>query len=85
MTDKIEDQRDTSFARTAAATMAVAGQARSEIAAALGAAVDRLTLALDDARRPGKPLDQVARLTREAPLGALFVAFLAGVAFARRR
>ena len=48
-------------------------------------AVDRLTTVVDDARRPGKPLDTVAKLTRDAPLGALFVAFLVGVAIARRR
>ncbi|MDB5656359.1 MAG: hypothetical protein JWQ94_3972 [Tardiphaga sp.] len=49
------------------------------------AAVDKLTSVVEDARRPGKPLDTVAKLTRDAPLGALFVAFLVGVAVARRR
>jgi len=49
------------------------------------AAVDKLTEVVEDARRPGKPLDTVAKLTRDAPLGALFVAFLVGVAVARRR
>ena len=49
------------------------------------AAVDKLTTVVDNARRPGKPLDTVAKLTRDAPLGALFVAFLVGVAIARRR
>lgn len=48
-------------------------------------AVDRLTSVVDDARRPGRPLDTLARITRDAPLGALFVAFLAGVAISRRR
>ncbi len=49
------------------------------------AAVDKLTSVLENARRPGKPLDTVVKITRDAPLGALFVAFLVGVAVARRR
>ena len=85
MTESSHDAQEAGFARTVSETIAIAGQVRSEIAAALGDAVDRVTAALEDARRPGKPLDRVARLTREAPLGALVVAFLAGVAFARRR
>jgi hypothetical protein len=60
-------------------------ETRGDINEILGRAVDGLTGALDYARRPGKPLDTVARLTRDAPLGALLVAFLVGVAFARRR
>lgn len=36
------------------------------------------------AREPGRPLATVANLTREAPLGSLFVAFVLGVAFATR-
>jgi hypothetical protein len=56
-----------------------------EVAGGLHAAVERLTAAIDDARRPGKPLATVAAITREAPLASLFVAFLFGVAVARRR
>ena len=56
-----------------------------EVAGGLHAAVDRLTCAIEDARRPGKPLATVAAITREAPLASLFVAFLFGVAVARRR
>ena len=41
--------------------------------------------AIDEARKPGKPLATVAAITREAPLASLFVAFLFGVAVARRR
>ena len=41
--------------------------------------------AFDDANEPGKPLATVANLTRQAPLGALFVAFVLGVAFATRK
>ena len=56
-----------------------------EAAGGLHAAVDRLTSAIEDARRPGKPLATVAAITREAPLASLFVAFLFGLAVARRR
>jgi hypothetical protein len=37
------------------------------------------------ARQPGKPLATVSAVTREAPLTSLAVAFLFGVAVARRR
>ncbi|MBR1130169.1 hypothetical protein [Bradyrhizobium iriomotense] len=56
-----------------------------EVAGGLHAAVDRLTLAIEEARKPGRPLATVAAITREAPLASLFVAFLFGVAVARRR
>ena len=41
--------------------------------------------AIEDARKPGRPLATVAAITREAPLASLFVAFLFGLAIARRR
>ena len=56
-----------------------------EVAGGLRAAVDRLTYAIDEARKPGRPLSTVAAIAREAPLASLFVAFLFGVAIARRR
>ncbi|MGY8683089.1 hypothetical protein Q2941_35745 [Bradyrhizobium sp. UFLA05-153] len=56
-----------------------------EVAGGLHAAVDRLTAAIEETRKPGKPLSTVAAITREAPLASLFVAFLFGVAIARRR
>ncbi|MBR0826285.1 hypothetical protein JQ596_12110 [Bradyrhizobium manausense] len=56
-----------------------------EVAGGLRAAVDRLTAAIEEARRPGRPLSTIAAITREAPLASLFVAFLFGVAVARRR
>jgi hypothetical protein len=37
------------------------------------------------ARQPGKPLGTISAITREAPLASLFVAFLFGLAVARRR
>ena len=57
----------------------------TEVSAALGAAVDRLSRAIATARQPGKPLSTISAITREAPLASLFVAFLFGVAIARRR
>jgi hypothetical protein len=56
-----------------------------EIGEIFGDAVDRLSAVVDNARRPGKPLDTLAKITREAPLASLFVAFVVGMAFARRR
>ncbi len=56
-----------------------------EVAGGLRAAVDRLTATVEEARKPGKPLATIAAVTREAPLASLFVAFLFGVAVARRR
>lgn len=57
----------------------------TEVSAALRAAVDRLGEAIATARQPGKPLSTVSAITREAPLASLFVAFLFGIAVARRR
>ena len=56
-----------------------------EVAGGVRAAVDRLTYTVEEARKPGRPLSTVAAITREAPLASLFVAFLFGVAVARRR
>jgi hypothetical protein len=55
----------------------------TELTAALRSAADRLSEAA--ARQPGKPLATVSAITREAPLTSLAVAFLFGVAVARRR
>jgi hypothetical protein len=57
----------------------------SDISAGLQAAVDRLSDAIESARRPGQPLATISAITREAPLASLFVAFLFGIAVARRR
>ena len=56
-----------------------------EVTGALSAAVDRLSAAIANARRPGKPLAIISAMTREAPLSSLIIAFMAGVAVARRR
>ena len=60
-------------------------RAITEISAELGAALDQLSEAIATARQPGKPLSIISAITREAPLASLFVAFLLGVAVARRR
>lgn len=39
----------------------------------------------EKARKPGMPLSILSNIAREAPLGSLLVAFLLGVAVARRR
>ena len=57
----------------------------ADVTTALQAAVDRLTRAIATARQPGMPLSTLSAITREAPLASLFVAFLLGVAVARRR
>jgi hypothetical protein len=56
-----------------------------QVTGALQAAVDRLSDAIAAARQPGQPLSIISAITREAPLASLFVAFLFGVAVARRR
>jgi hypothetical protein len=57
----------------------------TEVSAGLQTAVDRLSRVIATARQPGKPLWTISTVTREAPLASLFVAFLLGVALARRR
>lgn len=57
----------------------------TEVSDGLKNAVDRLSEAIAASRRPGGTLATVSAITREAPLASLFVAFLLGVAVARRR
>jgi hypothetical protein len=61
----------------------------SEIASiasdAAKAAVSTISGAIEDGKKPGKPLDLLSKMTREAPLGMLLAAFLVGRAIARRR
>jgi len=57
----------------------------AEVSEALREAVDRLTRAVEAGRKPGMPLSILSNIAREAPLGSLLVAFLLGVAVARRR
>lgn len=48
-------------------------------------AAQRASAAIREARKPGRPLDLLARIGRQAPLGSILVAFLLGVAVGRRR
>jgi hypothetical protein len=57
----------------------------TEVSDGLRGAVDRLSEAVAASRRPGGALATISAITREAPLASLFVAFLFGVAVARRR
>ncbi|WP_027579558.1 hypothetical protein [Bradyrhizobium sp. Ai1a-2] len=57
----------------------------TEVSDGLRAAIDRLSDAIKTSRQPGGTLSTISAITREAPLASLFVAFLFGVAVARRR
>jgi hypothetical protein len=57
----------------------------TDVTAALQAAIDRLSETIATARQPGRPLATISAITREAPLASLLIAFLFGVAVARRR
>ena len=46
--------------------------------------VKRASAAFDSAKKPGMPLSILANIAREAPLGALFAAFIVGVMVGRR-
>ncbi len=57
----------------------------AEISGAAREAAHRIKSAIEASRRPGMPLSSLSNVAREAPLGSLLVAFLLGVAVARRR
>lgn len=44
----------------------------------------RVSEVFDSAKKPGMPLSVLSNVAREAPLGALFAAFLVGVIIGRR-
>jgi hypothetical protein len=52
---------------------------------AVQATSESIAGAIEDSRRPGGILNQVAKLAREAPLRSLAIAFLAGAIVTRRR
>lgn len=58
--------------------------AMSEISEALQAAAGRISRTIEAGRRPGMPLSVLSNIAREAPLASLLMAFLLGVAVARR-
>jgi hypothetical protein len=58
---------------------------RSALSEGLMDTIGVVNTTIEAARKPGMPLGILSSVTREAPLGSLMVAFLLGVAFARRR
>lgn len=48
-------------------------------------AAQRANSAITEARKPERPLDLLARIGRQAPIGSILIAFLLGVAVGRRR
>jgi hypothetical protein len=57
----------------------------ADVAEAVKGTAHRVSDAIDAGRKPGMPLSILSNIAREAPLGSLLVAFLLGVAVARRR
>ena len=56
-----------------------------EVSETVRGTAHRIGNAIDAGRKPGMPLSILTNIAREAPLGSLLVAFLLGVAVARRR
>jgi hypothetical protein len=59
--------------------------AMADVTEAVKGAAHRVSDAIETGRKPGMPLSILSNIAREAPLGSLLVAFLLGVAVARRR
>ena len=57
----------------------------SKVVDGIQSAAAQASEAIETARRPGMPLDQLVARVRETPLAALAVAFLLGVIVSRRR
>ena len=57
----------------------------AEVSEAVKGTVNRVSGAIEAGRKPGMPLSILSNVAREAPLGSLLVAFLLGVAVARRQ
>ena len=57
----------------------------AEVSEAVKDTAHRIGAAIDKGRKPGMPLSILSNIAREAPLASLLVAFLLGVAVARRR
>lgn len=83
-TEPFETNPQPGVAQRAMDTATDVSRTLGEVTGALRAAVDRLNVTMTEARQPGTPLSTVSAITREAPLASLFVAFLFGIAVARR-
>jgi hypothetical protein len=57
----------------------------AEVSEAVKDTAHRVGNAIKAGRQPGMPLSILSNVVREAPLGSVLVAFLLGVAVARRR
>jgi hypothetical protein len=57
----------------------------ADVTEAVKGAANRVSEAIETGRKPGMPLSILSNIAREAPLGSLLIAFLLGVAVARRR
>ncbi len=57
----------------------------AEVSNAVKGTIDRVGGAIRAGRQPGMPLSILSNVAREAPLGSLLIAFLLGIAVARRR
>jgi len=57
----------------------------TEVSQTVKETAHRIGDAIESGKKPGMPLSVLANVAREAPLGSLLVAFLLGVAVARRR
>jgi hypothetical protein len=75
----------TSLDRTRPASNEPIVSVTDQAAEAFRSASQRINQAIEAISEPGMPLDTVSRLTRQAPLQALAVAFLVGVLLTRRR
>ena len=56
----------------------------AELSEVVKGTVHRVSGAMEAGRQPGMPLSILSNVAREAPLGSLLIAFLLGVAVARR-
>jgi hypothetical protein len=83
-TEQFESHAQPGVAERALDTAADMSHTLGEMVGTLRSAVDRLSETMTEARKPGTALSTVSAITREAPLASLFVAFLFGVAVARR-
>ena len=57
----------------------------AEVSDAVKGTVKGISDTIEAGRKPGMPLSVLSNIAREAPLGSLLVAFLLGIAVARRR
>ena len=73
------------FAYEGLAPVAEPRSAIADVSDAVQATAHRIGGAIEAGRRPGRPLSILSNIEREAPLGSLLIAFLLGVAVARRR